>query len=160
MIHRTKRLRPLTARRGVEELIKADYPDQVDYWLGNDDVVATQQQLSAGQHTAKHTPITLRIEFPECGYKNVETISERQYLSNLLELKCFRCQIREQHAVTDSYCSENNMADTKCPFCDLNAACIYAENDTAVAIPDGFPIAEGHTLVVPRRHRLRLRSLS
>ena len=84
MIHRTRKVGPLTTRRGVEELITANYPDQVDYWLGNND-------------TAKHTLITLRIECPECGYKNVETISERRYLSNLLDLKCFRCQKREQH---------------------------------------------------------------
>ena len=44
------------------------------------------------------------------------------------------------------------MADKKCPFCDLDAARIYAENDVAAAIPDAFPIAEGHTLVILKRH--------
>jgi diadenosine tetraphosphate (Ap4A) HIT family hydrolase len=44
------------------------------------------------------------------------------------------------------------MADEKCPFCRLDAARIYAENDVAIATPDAFPIGQGHTLVVPRRH--------
>jgi len=84
MIFKTRKLRPLATRRGLEELIIANYPEQVDYWLGNDD-------------RAKHTPITLRIECPECGYMNMETISERQYLANLLDLKCLRCRIRERN---------------------------------------------------------------
>ena len=52
------------------------------------------------------------------------------------------------------------MADTKCPFCALDAARIYAENDVAVAIPDAFPIAEGHTLVIPKRHVASIFDLS
>jgi diadenosine tetraphosphate (Ap4A) HIT family hydrolase len=52
------------------------------------------------------------------------------------------------------------MADTKCSFCDLNAARIYAENDVALALPDAYPIAEGHTLVVPKRHVASIFDLS
>jgi diadenosine tetraphosphate (Ap4A) HIT family hydrolase len=39
-----------------------------------------------------------------------------------------------------------------CPFCRLEQLRILLENDFAVAFPDGFPIADGHTLVVPKRH--------
>jgi diadenosine tetraphosphate (Ap4A) HIT family hydrolase len=39
-----------------------------------------------------------------------------------------------------------------CPFCHLEQSRIALENDAAVAFPDAFPIAEGHMLVVPRRH--------
>ncbi|MBM4070792.1 MAG: HIT family protein [Planctomycetes bacterium] len=39
-----------------------------------------------------------------------------------------------------------------CPFCRLEQPRILLENDFAVAVPDGFPIADGHTLVVPKRH--------
>jgi len=52
------------------------------------------------------------------------------------------------------------MADKKCPFCALDAARIYAENEGAVAIPDAFPIAEGHTLVIPKRHVASIFDLS
>ena len=44
------------------------------------------------------------------------------------------------------------MNQTGCPFCHLEKSRILLENDFAVAFPDGFPIAEGHTLVVPKRH--------
>lgn len=44
------------------------------------------------------------------------------------------------------------MDQTDCPFCHLEQRRIVLENDFAAAFPDGFPIAEGHTLVVPKRH--------
>jgi diadenosine tetraphosphate (Ap4A) HIT family hydrolase len=47
-----------------------------------------------------------------------------------------------------------------CPFCDLASHCIRLENDAAVAVPDAFPVAEGHTLVVPKRHVASLFDLS
>jgi diadenosine tetraphosphate (Ap4A) HIT family hydrolase len=47
-----------------------------------------------------------------------------------------------------------------CPFCDLASHRIRLENDAAVAIPDAFPVAEGHTLVVPKRHVTSLFELS
>ena len=40
-----------------------------------------------------------------------------------------------------------------CPFCDRTAdADLLLASTLAVAFPDGFPLSEGHTLVVPRRH--------
>jgi diadenosine tetraphosphate (Ap4A) HIT family hydrolase len=42
--------------------------------------------------------------------------------------------------------------DQCCPFCHLEKFRITLENDCAVAIPDAFPVAEGHTLVIPKRH--------
>jgi diadenosine tetraphosphate (Ap4A) HIT family hydrolase len=47
-----------------------------------------------------------------------------------------------------------------CPFCDRDAAAIYLENDAALAIPDAYPIAQGHTLVVPKQHVASLFDLS
>ncbi len=46
------------------------------------------------------------------------------------------------------------------PFCDRGKARIAPENDSAVALPDAFPAASGHTLVVPRRHVARLFDLA
>ena len=43
----------------------------------------------------------------------------------------------------------------ECPFCQIiggGARHLVAENETAVAFEDAYPLAEGHTLVVPRRH--------
>jgi diadenosine tetraphosphate (Ap4A) HIT family hydrolase len=41
---------------------------------------------------------------------------------------------------------------TPCPFCTLHAGRIVHANDLALAIRDAYPVAEGHTLVLPRRH--------
>jgi diadenosine tetraphosphate (Ap4A) HIT family hydrolase len=42
----------------------------------------------------------------------------------------------------------------RCPFCDIapGQGILVAENERAVAFADAFPVSEGHTLVVPRRH--------
>jgi diadenosine tetraphosphate (Ap4A) HIT family hydrolase len=39
-----------------------------------------------------------------------------------------------------------------CAFCSINVARILRESDSAIAFFDAFPISEGHTLVIPRRH--------
>jgi ATP adenylyltransferase len=39
-----------------------------------------------------------------------------------------------------------------CIFCTIEASRVVAENDLAFAIRDGFPVTEGHTLVIPKRH--------
>lgn len=39
-----------------------------------------------------------------------------------------------------------------CPFCFIDGARIWIETELALAIPDAYPVAEGHTLVVPRKH--------
>jgi diadenosine tetraphosphate (Ap4A) HIT family hydrolase len=44
------------------------------------------------------------------------------------------------------------MDQPRCPFCHLEASRIRLENEAAAAILDGFAVAEGHTLVIPRRH--------
>ena len=42
--------------------------------------------------------------------------------------------------------------DISCPFCTLSEARIVKSNDYALFIRDGFPISEGHTLIIPKRH--------
>lgn len=39
-----------------------------------------------------------------------------------------------------------------CIFCDLPTERIVAENHLAIAIRDGFPVTEHHTLIIPKRH--------
>ncbi|MGD2069819.1 MAG: HIT family protein [Gemmatimonadota bacterium] len=39
-----------------------------------------------------------------------------------------------------------------CPFCHLAEDRLVATSDHGVAIHDAFPVAEGHALVLPRRH--------
>ncbi|MDF1535143.1 MAG: HIT family protein [bacterium] len=44
------------------------------------------------------------------------------------------------------------MTDNKCPFCSISPDRIVLQNDHAVVIRDGFPVSEGHTLIIPKRH--------
>jgi superfamily II DNA or RNA helicase/diadenosine tetraphosphate (Ap4A) HIT family hydrolase/HKD family nuclease len=47
-----------------------------------------------------------------------------------------------------------NARDT-CPFCSIAASpsgAVVARNDVAFAMPDGYPVNPGHTLVIPHRH--------
>jgi diadenosine tetraphosphate (Ap4A) HIT family hydrolase len=39
-----------------------------------------------------------------------------------------------------------------CIFCDIPEELIIAENQSAVAILDKFPVNQGHALVIPKRH--------
>jgi len=39
-----------------------------------------------------------------------------------------------------------------CPFCRLEPAQIVSGNEHALAFLDRYPVAAGHTLVIPRRH--------
>ena len=39
-----------------------------------------------------------------------------------------------------------------CPFCTLPSERIVTADDLCVVIRDGFPLADGHTLIIPRRH--------
>ena len=44
------------------------------------------------------------------------------------------------------------MNSPACPFCDLPKERVLLETETTQVLLDAFPITEGHTLVIPRRH--------
>ena len=44
------------------------------------------------------------------------------------------------------------MPAENCPLCEVGADRIIAAHQHAIAVADVFPIAAGHTLVIPRRH--------
>jgi len=44
------------------------------------------------------------------------------------------------------------MPESTCPFCTLPVERILLSNHYGVAIRDGFPISQGHSLIIPRRH--------
>ena len=41
---------------------------------------------------------------------------------------------------------------SSCPFCSLEPSRKWIENDYALAFPDAYPLTDGHTLVIPRKH--------
>lgn len=82
---------------------------------------------------------------------------------SLTYLECPKCGAGNR--ITDEnvtiYCREcgfciavnpPELADKKCPFCDITADRIYMQNDVALALSDAFPVTEGHKLIVPKRH--------
>ncbi len=42
--------------------------------------------------------------------------------------------------------------EPQCPFCKLPKERVWYESKHCVAILDAFPLTEGHTLVIPKRH--------
>jgi diadenosine tetraphosphate (Ap4A) HIT family hydrolase len=40
----------------------------------------------------------------------------------------------------------------QCPFCLLDESRVLLENEFAAAVADLYPVAPGHTLVIPKRH--------
>ena len=44
------------------------------------------------------------------------------------------------------------MRTEKCPFCNISEERVIAEDRKMIAIPDEFPVANGHTLVIPKEH--------
>src|SRR4051812_4598318 len=46
---------------------------------------------------------------------------------------------------------------SNCPFCDPEPASVWLECSSASALwGDRYPVSEGHTLIIPRRHVSRL----
>ena len=41
---------------------------------------------------------------------------------------------------------------SECLFCSSNPSWVIAENTSAYAIRDAFPVTDLHTLIIPRRH--------
>ena len=45
--------------------------------------------------------------------------------------------------------------NSRCPFCEItkhDEKRTIKENDLAFVVRDGFPISEGHALIIPKRH--------
>lgn len=49
---------------------------------------------------------------------------------------------------------------TDCPFCALPAERILWSDPWCVAVRDHYPVARGHTLIIPRRHVASFRELT
>ena len=49
---------------------------------------------------------------------------------------------------------------TICPFCEVAAERIVAEDGPCVALRDKYPVSRGHILIVPRRHVASFREMT
>jgi diadenosine tetraphosphate (Ap4A) HIT family hydrolase len=52
------------------------------------------------------------------------------------------------------------LTETNCPFCALDPERVVISDLEVLAVNDGYPVTEGHTLVIPRRHVTTLFQLS
>jgi diadenosine tetraphosphate (Ap4A) HIT family hydrolase len=44
------------------------------------------------------------------------------------------------------------MRTAKCPFCNISDDRIIASDSNVIAVTDRFPVAKGHSLVIPKKH--------
>jgi diadenosine tetraphosphate (Ap4A) HIT family hydrolase len=54
----------------------------------------------------------------------------------------------------------SQMTANQCPFCNVDGSRILAQSEVGIALPDAFPVTEGHTLVIPKRHVASLYELT
>jgi len=71
-----------------------------------------------------------------------------------LQVLCSKCnQAKSNKDDTDYRATENTDTDPSCRFCPGNIKNrIVEEWDSVLAFEDGFPVSEGHLLIVPKRH--------
>src|ERR1700722_18527704 len=75
-------------------------------------------------------------------------------LSNLQAL-CYSCNAMKRDRDTTDFRGMTAMYRERasgCIFCDIDAARIIVENELMVAVNDAFPVTEGHSLLIPKRH--------
>ena len=74
--------------------------------------------------------------------------------SNLQAL-CYSCNAMKRDRDTTDFREVNASYDHRelgCIFCEMPSERVIAENELAYAILDAFPVTEGHTLIIPKRH--------
>ena len=74
--------------------------------------------------------------------------------SNLQAL-CYSCNAMKRDRDTTDFREVNTSYDHResgCIFCEMPSESVIADNELAYAILDAFPVTEGHTLIIPKRH--------
>ena len=71
-----------------------------------------------------------------------------------LQVLCAKCnRTKGNKDNTDFREIINNEFDERCLFCSKSKSDeVILENDYAFAVLDGYPVTEGHTLIMPKRH--------
>jgi len=71
-----------------------------------------------------------------------------------LQVLCSKCnRSKREKDDTDFRNIIESVADPKCPFCNKDKdSRVVIEGDYAYAMLDKYPVTEGHTLIIPKRH--------
>ena len=75
-------------------------------------------------------------------------------LSNLQAL-CYTCNAMKRDRDTTDFrgvAARYRERSDGCIFCDVDSSRVVAANELMVAIKDAYPVTEGHSLLLPRRH--------
>ncbi len=48
--------------------------------------------------------------------------------------------------------NDKKNATSSCPFCTLPAERIIQENEHCVLVLDAYPVSQGHSLIIPKKH--------
>ncbi|HPA77226.1 MAG TPA: HIT domain-containing protein, partial [Kiritimatiellia bacterium] len=54
----------------------------------------------------------------------------------------------------------SDMKNRSCIFCEMDSARVIAREGSCYAVYDGFPVSEGHILIIPERHIASFRELT
>lgn len=84
-----------------------------------------------------------------------ETVQYASLAADLFELLVnpIQREVLKQTLIEDLQRDGYGPNRKQCPFCEISADReIIAENTTALAFYDGFPVTPGHTLIIPKRH--------
>ena len=72
-----------------------------------------------------------------------------------LQALCYSCNaMKRDRDDTDfrGVSSLYKLREEGCIFCEMPSSRIILQNELAFAIRDGFPVTEGHSLIIPKRH--------
>lgn len=68
---------------------------------------------------------------------------------------CYSCNAAKGNRDDTDFRAWNAFYESRadqCLFCSIPAERVVEENELAYVIRDGFPVTEGHTLIIPKRH--------
>jgi ATP adenylyltransferase len=115
------------------------------------------QVLAAAKGRCELCGITNEEKMLEVDHIFPKSLGGKDDLSNYQAL-CYSCNASKRNTDdTDFRLFKTLYAhrEENCLFCDVQSTDrnrIIAENNLAYAIRDGFPVTEGHTLFIPKRH--------
>ncbi len=74
---------------------------------------------------------------------------------NNYQALCYSCNASKKDKDDTDFRGQHdkyNCRDTECLFCKMDKKRIIAESNLAYAIQDKYPVSNGHSLIIPKRH--------